>query len=238
MRTLSWRLTFCTALLSLAILGLPTPLQAVSFQKKTVAAGFGPNAVVAGDFNNDGIMDLAIADGCYDITCIGSGAVTVLLGNGNGTFQPPLESVASSGGQGPIFIAAGDFNHDGILDLVTANIGINVYGGLSVLLGNGDGTFQGPLEFSVVGTTPVFVEVGDFNGDGIMDVVALNYQTAGVTLFLGNGDGTLQAGINYPVGQNPISAAVVDLNGDGRTDLAVDCQIPDSLTVFLNTSHR
>jgi hypothetical protein len=120
-------------------------------------------------------------------------------------------------GSGPQFVATGDFNGDGKLDLVVVNEGSN---NVSVLLGNGDGTFQIPLEFAV-GASPFSVAVGDFNGDGKLDLAVVNFGNSNLTVLLGNGDGTFQPGLNYAAGSVPVSVAAADFNGDGKLDLAV-----------------
>src|SRR6266700_2921229 len=148
--------------------------------------GLNPWYFAVGDFNGDGKLDLAVADyGCpLDCTSSPSNTVTVLLGNGNGTFLPgPSLTV----GNGPAGVAVGDFNGDGKPDLAVANLNDNT---LSILLGNGDGTFQAPQTFAGVGTKPYFVAVGDFNRDGKPDLVITNHLGNTVTVLLGNGDGT------------------------------------------------
>src|SRR5262249_6913449 len=104
----------------------------------------------------DGRFDLAVAN-AY------SNSVGILLGNGDGAFQP-AQNFAT--GLGPVSVAVGDFNDDGKLDLVTANVDDN---SASVLLGNGDGTLQAPINIAL-GSSPQSVAVGDFNGDGKMDI--------------------------------------------------------------------
>src|SRR5262245_5474881 len=119
-------------------------------------AGTNPQEIVTADFNNDGRLDLA--------TCnTGSSSVSVLLGNGNGTFQSPKTAAA---GDNPVSIAVGDFNGDGKLDLTAANGGT---GAVSVMRGNGDETFQSPNSIGV-GGDPSSVAVGDFNDDGKLDI--------------------------------------------------------------------
>ncbi len=165
------------------------------------------DAMIAGDFNNDHQQDVAVLyencnNGCQ------AGQVAVFLGNGNATFQTPKLSTV---GLQPYALAAGDFNHDGNLDLVVANNGANT---ISVLLGNGDGTFQTHVDY---GTTanPVFVAVADLNGDGIPDIVVVD---TGFSIFFGNGDGTFQSRVdNTTTGGNQV--VIGDFNGDGIPDL-------------------
>src|SRR5690242_466263 len=168
---------------------------------------------VAGDFNGDGKLDLA---GLVPLAT--SNPVFVLLGNGNGTFQPPI---IIDTGQDASVIAVGDFNSDGRLDLA-------IFGNTaaSILLGNGDGTFQNPKPFAPGFNpgAPANVAIADFNGDGKLDL-ALTEPAASVSIFLGNGDGTFQNPVSYPDSpQRPPPATccgtVGDFNGDGKLDLA------------------
>src|SRR6266567_2696361 len=180
--------------------------------------GLNPWYFAVGDFNGDGKLDLAVADyGCpLDCTSSPSNTVTVLLGNGNGTFLPgPSLTV----GNGPAGVAVGDFNGDGRQDLAVANVNDNT---LSVLLGNGDGTFQAPHTFADPGMThPYFVAIGDFNRDGKQDLVVTNHLFATVSVLLGNGDGTFQAAQDFAVDNDPVYVTVNDFNGDAAPDLAV-----------------
>jgi hypothetical protein len=138
--------------------------------------------------------------------------VKILLGNGDATFQP-AGSFAPNGGNS---VAVGDFNGDGVPDLVVTSTS-----GVSVLLGNGDGTFQDPVTYSV-GGTPKSAVVADVNGDGIPDVVVANpAQGGGVSVLLGKGNGTFQPPVFYPAVQSPIAMTGGDFNGDGIPDVAV-----------------
>jgi hypothetical protein len=185
------------------------------------AAGVGPDAVAVGDFNGDGKPDLAVANlGTYPY--YSDSSVSVLLGNGDGTFQAAQNFPAGPAGDSPRSVAVGDFNGDDTPDLAVANFDNPTYssdGSVSVLLGNGDGTFQPPVDHAA-GGNPQFVAVGDFNGDGKQDLVAV-YGAGGVSVLLGKGDGTFLPGIGYLAGSGPVSVAVGDFNGDGTPDLAV-----------------
>jgi hypothetical protein len=164
-----------------------------------------PFSVAVGDFNHDGKLDFAVA----------ANNLQVFLGNGDGTFQPPLNYLV---GTGALFVAAADLNHDGKLDLAVADLN-----GLFVLIGNGDGTFQTPVAYSTV-CIPIFVSTGDFNGDHKLDLL-VTYSSAScgyVSIFLGNGDGTFQqTPINTSPSYNPAATGIGDFNRDGRLDVAV-----------------
>jgi VCBS repeat protein len=194
---------------------------ALGFNTTAYYAGVAPNSVVTGDFNGDGMLDLIAADSCQNSACDTVGVVTVLLGNGDGTFHGRKKFQAGPFGTSALFVTSGDFNKDGKLDLLVINNGINVFGTVSVLLGNGDGSFQPPVSYSVGGSTPVWAAAGDFNRDGILDLAVSVTTTNSVAILLGIGDGTFQAAVNYPVEGSPQGLAVADLNRDGKLDLAV-----------------
>jgi hypothetical protein len=146
--------------------------------------------VAIGDFNGDGLPDVAVANaGDYSGN---NGNVSVLLGNGDGTFQA---ADSLSVGRQPVSVAVGDFNRDGIPDLAVANL---LDGTVSVLLGNGDGSFQLPRSVSA-GNRPYSVAVGDFNGDGIPDLAVVNdtFLSGTVSVLLGNGDGSFPGSADF-----------------------------------------
>ena len=132
-------------------------------------AGLNPVAIAAGDFNNDGKLDLAVANiGLYYQGSFTNSRVSVLLGKGDGAFQPTVNYYA---GLAPVSVAVADFNADGKPDLAVANYGST---NVSVLLGQGDGTFHNAVGFST-GQNPQYsppqsLAVGDFNGDGRPDL--------------------------------------------------------------------
>jgi hypothetical protein len=188
-------------------------------------AGYAPASVAVGDFNGDGKLDLAVAN--FGIPCCSGprGSVAILLGNGDGTFQPPSHYAA---GSNPLSIATADFNNDGKLDLAVSTD----YSGVQVLLGNGDGTFQPAVRYNV----PAYaasLAIADFNNDGKPDLAVAD--TAGVSILLGNGDGTFQAAVNYNTGSAPSSVAVADFNRDGKPDLAVANSETLGVSVLLGT---
>jgi MBG domain (YGX type)/Bacterial Ig-like domain (group 3)/FG-GAP-like repeat/FG-GAP repeat len=188
------------------VIGSPSSSQSFGTQVAH-AIQANPISTAIGDFNGDGLADMAVVNS-------GGSTVSVLLGNGDGTFQP---QVAYATGTDPYSVAVGDFNGDGKLDLAVAN---NVSGTVSVLLGNGDGTFQTQATYTVaVGADSV--AVGDFNRDGKADLVVARYNQAEVSVLLGRGDGTFQPQVTYAAGIHPYSAVVADLNGDGKLDLIV-----------------
>jgi len=202
-----------------------------TFQSKVdYSAGPQPVSVAVGDFNGDGKVDLVVANGND-----GPSNVSVLLGNGDGTFQAAANYSVGSllyPYMSPASVAVGDFNGDGKADLATAN----QFGNVSVLLGNGDGTFETAAHYPA-GAGAVAVAVGDFNGDGKADLVTVNYADNSLSVLLGNGDGTFQASVNYTLATfpyvSPDSVAVADFNGDGKADLAVANASAGSVSVLL-----
>lgn len=201
------------AVLAILFSLIPGADGAVGFQTaQSYSVGTKPRAVAVGDFNGDGKMDLAVVN-FGDPSVKDNGSVGILLGNGDGTFQPANNAVA---GKNPFHIAVGDFNGDGRVDIVTVNSGNTV----SALLGNGDGTFQAHVDYGT-GSGSDLVVVGDFNSDGRPDLAVTNSSAGSVSVLIGNGDGTFQAHVDYPTGGAANGVAVGDLNGDGKLDLAV-----------------
>jgi probable HAF family extracellular repeat protein len=189
------------------------------------AVGTGPRSVAVGDFNGDGKPDLVTAN-------YADGTVSVLLANTSGGYTAATGSPFQVG-TNPQSVAVGDFNGDGFQDLAVANSGSN---NVTVLLGNVSGGFTaasgGPI---TVGLQPVYIAVGDFNGDGIQDLAVANFSAGTVSVLLGNGSGGFAAATGSPftVGTNPLSLAVADFNGDGAQDLAVANFGSNSVTVLL-----
>jgi hypothetical protein len=188
------------------------------------AVGVFPNAVAVADVNGDGRPDLVVTND-------GTNSVSVLLGNGDGTFQ---SAVNYGVGPHPNSVAVADVNGDGHPDLVVANYGSSSSPGntVSVLLGNGDGTFQSAVNYTV-GKSPRFLAVADVNGDGHPDLITANLNSNTVSVLLGNGNGTFKAAQNFGVGAYPTAVAVGDVNGDGIPDLVAANAGSDNVSVLL-----
>jgi hypothetical protein len=198
------------------------------------SGGYEAYAVAVGDLNQDGNADLVVANGCQSTSQCTNGIVGVLLGNGDGTFQA-AQSYAS-GGVVASSVTIADVNRDGKWDLVVTNQCLDstcTSGGVSVLLGNGDGTFQAAQSYPTGGLMAVSVAVGDFKGGHKVDLVVANQcQSSGncngsVGVLLGKGDGTFKAAQSYASGgYTAVSVAVGDFNGDRKADLVVanQCQ--------------
>jgi hypothetical protein len=205
--------------------GAPT----LDWTSQTPATGLSAPSVAVGDFNGDGIQDLAIPNGS---NC----TVTILLGNGDGTFRSAPKPTVPCG---PNSVAVGDFNGDGKADLALSTLSSTAQGSVTILLGNGDGTFTLAPVSPATASYPFFIAVGDFNGDGKADLAILSsnpnyYDSPGIlTILLGNGDGTFTAAASPTIRNFPTSLAVGDFNGDGKEDLAVSNTQDGALTILL-----
>jgi hypothetical protein len=233
-RRLVLLILFCTGLLASAPF-----LPGQSFMVKNYDL-LGGNFLNRGDFNHDGVLDLisssfenVVIDSRGDTTVASS--VSVFLGQGDGTFQAPIRSPLPDGASDA---ALGDFNHDGNLDLATISLGIPR---VTVLLGNGDGTF-GPAKVLQITTAlqPESVTVGDFNGDGNLDIAVGSGNPAQpgqnfegvvnepntISIFPGDGHGNFGAPLKISgFGTGPlVQVRVADFNADGKQDIALATQ--------------
>lgn len=167
-----------------------------------------PYTVVAADFDGDSAPDLAVTAG---------NSVEVLIGDGRGNFSTPTKYTV---GSTPVDLEVSDFDSDGVPDLVALNDYVPQASDLSVLLGNGDGTFAPAVSYSV-GEIPQGVDVGDLDGDGAVDLVVSEFRTTSVRVLLGDGDGGFGAPSATTVPGTPRDVALGDFDGDGRLDVAV-----------------
>ena len=222
--------------LSLAffVVGLPLSANAnVSFEApRFFEAPAQPNSVVVGDFNGDGAPDAAMV-------VVGARFgrdAAIILGSGDGAFGSP--QIVSMEPRDARRLAIGDFNGDRIPDLAVATN--ELFGGpgsLSILLGNGDGTFRAPLNFPTGRSLPsTTIAVGDFDNDGHLDAALGSYGSSAILSVLrGHGDGTFELAFEQELDFDPYvpgPIAVADFDGDGSLDLAMAAHGP-FVTVLL-----
>ena len=181
----------------------------------------GAFGIAVGDVNGDKIPDVVVAGGGAE--------VGILLGNGDGTFQPETNIIVPLGFCDATAVALGDFNGDGSLDLAVLCQTVNTApsgGAIEIYLNNGNGTFQAPVEYAIDGITPTAIFAVNFRNNGKLDLAILNQGSSSVTVLLGNGDGTFATPADYGlpsgtvvVGSNAMT--IGDVNGDGRPDVAL-----------------
>ena len=217
------------AILLVVISAATVRAQTFIFGQADFAVGTQPASVATGDFNNDGILDMVVAN-------TADNTISVLLGKPGGTFNTKTDYAT---GTQPVSVTIDDLNGDGNLDVVVANRNCGVphggqscpVGSVSILLGNGDGTFQAHVDYAT-GTQPLWVATGDFNADGNLDLVVVNQNcpslscnpndnSGSVSILLGNGNGTFQPQVQYITQTNPFAVVVADFNGDHKLDLGV-----------------
>ncbi len=216
-------------------LGASTPQLNFAPPVRYSPGGNGPNSVAIADLNGDGKLDIVVSNWCINNTVpCPSGAVAVLLGNGDGTFQAP--TTYSSGGVYGTDVAIGDLNGDGKPDIVVVNCGnaannhcIGAGGNAGVLFGNGNGTFQPVVSMPLGGGGfgAIAVAIADINADGKLDIIVAGDCTSGGCggVLLGNGDGTFQPEIPFgSAGLIAFSLAIGDVNGDGKLDAVIGNQ--------------
>lgn len=207
-----------------------------TFPRTDFNVGAVPVALTAGDFNNDGLRDLAVAN-------TQDNSIGILLNQGSGNFAAATGSPVALGAneQGPAGIASGIFRLTDAThltqpaDLVVANASSNT---VSVLLGNGDGTFaEAPASPFAVGVQPRAVVVTDFNGDGKLDFAVLNSGDNTVSTFQGNGDGTFTPFANSPFQlaaseQGPTAMVTGHFASQGTQDLAIVNQTTNNVAIL------
>jgi uncharacterized protein (TIGR03437 family) len=192
-----------------------------------VAVGHSPSSIVAADFNNDSVLDLAITNKVDN-------SVTILLGTAAGGFTRAADIRV---GASPSALAAADFDSDGNRDLAVVN---QDDGSVTILMGDGTGAFK-KLSTVPTGKSPDFIATGDFNGDAIPDLAVVNRGGNSIAILLGIKGGfvpnatafTAVQGSPFSVGNSPSAAAIGDFNGDGKLDIAVTNELDNTVTVLL-----
>jgi hypothetical protein len=183
-------------------------------------------SIAIGDFNKDGKTDFLA-----NSSTPGNFNVNLFTGNGKGSFA--LASTVSF--PNDVFsITAQDFNQDKNLDFAVANQTANE---VSVVLGNGNGTFSSTISTYSTDSGPAAVASGDFNKDGYPDLVTANSSANDVSVLLNMKTGTFNAAANYPVGASPVAVAVTDLNNDGYPDIVVANSGSNTISVLLNNGN-
>ncbi len=193
-----------------------------SFTLSSINVGALSNVITTADYNGDGAMDIAVSRN--------DGAVVILFGDGNGSFQPFVNAGTPTAAAFQN-IASGDFDGDGDIDIVSTNSGGDM---LRVMINDGAGNFSLPIPaFPSGGITPLSPAIADFNGDGILDI-AIGHFGDNVAIHLGIGNGTFQAPDAYStgIGTSPRGIVAADFDGDGFLDIAIACNGTNELAIL------
>lgn len=189
----------------------------------TTPEGAAPSSVAVGDFNNDGKLDFVVAH-----SFAGADKLAIYFGNGDGTFSTPTYIDVDGSAS---FVATGDLNNDGFVDIALANEDSQA---VTVLFGDGTGSFFLPMDFSPgAGYQPRALVIADFNLDGTNDIATVNIGNNTVTIMQGEFSETFTPINTYSVGNNPWYVIAADFNGDGKQDLAVANKDDNTVSILL-----
>jgi Domain of unknown function (DUF4347)/FG-GAP-like repeat len=183
-----------------------------------------PYRVATGDFNGDGNVDIVTANHADQ-------NVSVRLGDGRGGFGTANNFASKNK---PYFVAVGDFNGDGKVDIITSGVSNSLsLNNISVLMGNGTGSFGAATSFSVGASICLSVAIGDFNGDGKADIVTANDANNNISVLLGTGTGSFGRATNFATGAFTKFVTIGDFNGDGKADIAATNSNPNNVSILL-----
>jgi hypothetical protein len=200
-----------------------TSTTTISFATKVdYTTGSNPNSVAIGDLNNDGKMDLAVANFFSD-------SVSIFINNGNGTFASKVDYTT---GTTPVSVAIGDLNNDGKMDLAVVNYSS---ASVSTFLNNGNGTFATKVDYTT-GNVPDSVAIDDLNNDGFMDILTASTGQNAVIIFLNDSLGNFTSTTTAFTGFQPNFVATADFNNDGKVDIITPNIGSDSVSVIINIS--
>jgi uncharacterized repeat protein (TIGR01451 family) len=200
-------------------------------QQASVSVASNPRSVVLADFNGDGHLDMAVNHTTFSSPSFQS--VTVLTGDGQGGFSNPQDT----GGFQPQYyaLAAADINKDGKMDLVESVFSSGA-AFVNVLIGNGNGTFQGAAQHFIGGQDPRAIAVGDVDGDGNLDIVSADFGDNSVHVIRGFGNGSFSSPQAFVTGFAPEGVALGDVNGDGKLDVVTANNSDGTVSVLRNSS--
>ncbi|CAF1053779.1 unnamed protein product [Adineta steineri] len=190
----------------------------------SVGNGFGPSAIANGDFNNDGQLDIVVAN-------YFANSFSIFIGFGNGSFAGQINYLTGSNSY-PWYIAVGDLNNDNQSDLAVANYGSN---SIALFLKYDNGSFKIQNTYSTRDSSrPQSVVVGDFNDDGQMDIAVTNYQGNTINIFLGFANGMFSSPWIYSTGtfSSPLSIKTGDFNNDNQLDIVVTNSWTGNIGIF------
>ena len=187
-----------------------------------------PHHVAVGDFNQDGHLDLVVANSNTD-------NIGLLIGYGNGTFFEQM-TYPTGTGSNPYSIVVGNFDNDAFLHIVVTNYGMNSIG---VLLGDGNGSFGSPILTSLCASRPLSSAKGDFNKDNPLYIAVANYGTLTIAVLFGLNNGSFRTHAIYEMAFDsvPYSITVADLNSDNRLDIGAVNYGTSDLAVLLATAN-
>ena len=195
--------------------------------EKPVEYLYGPRFVAVGDFNNDTIIDLVIAQQTVN-------KITVYLGKGDGNFENRIE-YSTGLHSSPCMVQVGHFNNDSQLDIVVANFGSN---SISIFYGFGNGSFIESIQFSTNSSRPIAIMTADFDNDSLLDIVTANYGTHSVSIRYGHT--YFQSSVTYSTGDDshPIALAAADFDNDNYTDLAIANYGTSHIQIFFGNTNQ